>query len=857
VTEERANGTTVVTGPDSTVTTLTETRDPRFGMQAPVASQFTVRMPSGLQLSGSSSRRATLANPTDPLSLTSQLDSLTVNGRTFTSVFDAAARTLTQTSAEGRQSVTQVDTLGRVVEERVAGVAPVRYGYGPRGFLTTVTQAGRVLRYDYDSTGRVKKVTDPLGRFEQYAYDSVGRVVKQTLFNGREILYGYDANSNLTSLTPPDRPAHTFAYTASNLDSVYSPPPAGLPVSATRYTFNVDGQLTRVLRPDSLAIDVAYDTTGRPSRLTLPNGQVQFAYSPTTGNLTTLTAPDGGTLGYTYNGALPKTVTWGGAVQGSVGFAYDADFRVSKIAVNGADSIAFGYDRDNLLTSAGAMTLTRDPQNGRLVRTVLGSDTSTWTYDDSTGTVTHYAAKHGAMTLFDVLYTRDSLDRIVALEETVEGVTTVKAFTYDSVGRLDHVRVNGVLTSDYAYDANGNRTSLTTQAGTVTGTYDDQDRVLTYGDATYDYAANGELKAKVVGTDTTRYTYDPLGNLLNVRMPNGTVIDYIVDALNRRIGKRVNGVVVQRLVFQGGLAPAAEVDATGQVVSRFVYATHANVPDFLIRSGATYRIISDHLGSVRLVVNTATGQVAQSIDYDEFGRIIGDSDPGFQPFGFAGGLSDPASGLVRFGRRDYDPESGRWTSKDPVGVGAAGSNVYSYVGSSPIELVDPIGECPLCWIALEGAFGGAATDVLVQLVQNGWRPECIDWSRVAIGGAIGAAAGLVSELVAAAKAAQAVSRVHGPIPLPPGYTQAWEYRIPEGIGTKPVSPRYFDPKGGEWRWHEADRFHPEGHWDHNPWTEYNSPWRNVDLEGKQIPKAATGRSSVGVVPTRASGCPCP
>jgi YD repeat-containing protein len=354
-------------------------------MQAAVASAFNVRTPSGLQLSGSTSRRTTLTNPTDPLSLTSQTDSLVVNGRSFKSVFDAAARTLTATSAEGRQAVTQLDTLGRVVEERAAGVAPVKYGYGPRGFVTTITQAGRVLRYDYDSSGRVKQVTDPLGRFEQYAYDSAGRVVKQTLFNGREILYGYDANGNLTSLTPPGRPAHTFAYTAANLDSVYSPPPAGLPVSATRYTFNLDRQLTRVLRPDSLAIDVAYDTAGRPSTLTLPNGQVQFAYSPTSGNLTQLTAPDGGTLNYTYDGSLPKTVTWAGAVQGSAAFAYDSDFRVSKIAVNGTDSVAFAYDKDNLLTSAGAMTLTRDPLSGRLVRTVLGSDTSTWTYDDSTG----------------------------------------------------------------------------------------------------------------------------------------------------------------------------------------------------------------------------------------------------------------------------------------------------------------------------------------------------------------------------------------------------------------------------------------------------------------------------------------
>ena len=67
-----------------------------------------------------------------------------------------------------------------------------------------------------------------------------------------------------------------------------------------------------------------------------------------------------------------------------------------------------------------------------------------------------------------------------------------------------------------------------------------------------------------------------------------------------------------------------------------------------------YRFITDHLGSVRLVVNAATGEVVQRVDYDAFGRVLNDTDPGFQPFGFAGGLYDDDTGLVRFGARDYD-----------------------------------------------------------------------------------------------------------------------------------------------------------------------------------------------------------
>jgi RHS repeat-associated protein len=57
-----------------------------------------------------------------------------------------------------------------------------------------------------------------------------------------------------------------------------------------------------------------------------------------------------------------------------------------------------------------------------------------------------------------------------------------------------------------------------------------------------------------------------------------------------------------------------------------------------------------------------TGAIPQHLDYDEFGRVLQDTSPGFQPFGFAGGLYEPATQLVRFGARNYDPETGRWTS---------------------------------------------------------------------------------------------------------------------------------------------------------------------------------------------------
>jgi RHS repeat-associated protein len=207
------------------------------------------------------------------------------------------------------------------------------------------------------------------------------------------------------------------------------------------------------------------------------------------------------------------------------------------------------------------------------------------------------------------------------------------------------------------------------------------------------------LQSSTVGGQTTTYTYDVLGNLKSVVGPTGFTIEYLVDGQNRRIGKKVNGTLVQGWLYQNQLNPVAELDGSGNVVSRFVYGTKANVPDYVVKAGVTYRIVSDHLGSPRLVVNTADGTVAQRMDYDEFGNVLLDSNPGFQPFGFAGGLYDQQTGLVRFGARDYDAVTGRWTAKDPILFLGRDSNLYNYAVNDPINLFDREGLFASCTLS--------------------------------------------------------------------------------------------------------------------------------------------------------------
>jgi RHS repeat-associated protein len=240
------------------------------------------------------------------------------------------------------------------------------------------------------------------------------------------------------------------------------------------------------------------------------------------------------------------------------------------------------------------------------------------------------------------------------------------------------------------------------------GTYDNQDRLLTYGTNSYTYTANGERLTKVTGGQTTSYVYDELGNLTHVTLPNATPIDYLIDGQQRRIGKKVGGVLQQGFLYDDELRIVAELDGAGAVVSRFVYGSRPHVPDYLVKGGVTYRIVSDHLGSPRLVVNSSTGQVAQRLDFDEFGQVTQDTSPGFQPFGFAGGLYDRDTKLVRFGARDYDPEVGRWTAKDPVSFLGGDVNLYAYVFNEPINWADPSGlKCKYAVFEQHPLFPGA------------------------------------------------------------------------------------------------------------------------------------------------------
>ena len=133
--------------------------------------------------------------------------------------------------------------------------------------------------------------------------------------------------------------------------------------------------------------------------------------------------------------------------------------------------------------------------------------------------------------------------------------------------------------------------------------------------------------------------------------------------------------------------------ARAAVVSRFVYAAAALRLLYMVKSGVQLqnRHRSPDWKRFAWLSNAATSIIAQRIDYDSFGNVTQDTNPGFQPFGFAGGIYDADTGLVRFGARDYDARTGRWTARDPLGIRRARYQSLSVRAQRPGEPGRPLG----------------------------------------------------------------------------------------------------------------------------------------------------------------------
>jgi RHS repeat-associated protein len=354
--------------------------------------------------------------------------------------------------------------------------------------------------------------------------------------------------------------------------------------------------------------------------------------------------------------------------------------------------------------------------------------------------LTHTADISGVVA--DYHYTYDGAGQL--LSETHHGQTYT--YQYDSRGQLTAAQLNGQPSEGYGYDANGNRSGASVVIGA-------DNRLQSDGTFQYAYDGEGNLirKVEIATGAVTSYSYDYRNRLVAVeqRDGNGTLlhqVQYTYDVFDRRIVQDVDGVVTAT-VYNGN-DTWADYNAAGQVAARYLYGDGIDrlLARFRPGEGISW-YLTDHLGTVRDIV-TAVGGLLDHRDYDSFGNVLAESNPGEgDRFGFMGREFDVSTGLYYFRGRYYDPQTGRFLSQDSWGFAAADANLYRFVGNAPLTHRDPLGHVAIAEErftrelagAVAGSVAGFACGLLEALAEGAQGPEVA--RRALQGAAVGALLG--------------------------------------------------------------------------------------------------------------------
>ncbi len=561
-------------------------------------------------------------------------------GNRTTTLFDAAGQTTAMIDARSNETQYVLDADGRQTVKIDALSHRTTMLYDAVGNMTALIDPdSNETKYTFDADNRQATETDPLNNVTTTTYDAVGHVSSVIDRNGREDVYTYDDDGRLVGET----------WLAS--------------VGGT-----VEDRLT-----------YTYDSVGHMLTASNSSGTNTFTYDAN-GRVTEEDEPFGVTLNYTYD-AVGNRTSLSDSFGGVTSYLYDADNRVTSTTFSGTGETPFRVDQT--WTAMGQLASVK--RYSDLDGTDLVSETD-YTYDDA-GNVTDIQTKDSSGTVIDdYSYTYESGNLLIA--QDING--TITSYAYDADDELTSAN-----TTIYSYDANGNFT----MTGYSTGT---GNQLLSDGTWTYSYDAAGNMTEKTLGTglETWYYYYNNQNHLTEVVETS----DGSTEVMTETYSYDALGNQIKQVVWQSGVGTTTteqvyddqtllmDLDGSGDLQTRYFAG---NGPDQWVArqdaSGNTYYYLTDNLGSVVGIVS-ASGSLVDSISYDAFGNVTGQTDSALTGnIQYAGMWMDPETGLNRTPNREYAAPMARWIQEDPIQFQAGDADLYRYVGNDYTNATDPSG----------------------------------------------------------------------------------------------------------------------------------------------------------------------
>lgn len=647
--------------------------------------------------------------------------------------------------------------------------------YNERNLLSlrsdNVGPEGRTESYAYDKVGRRKAITNAEGKTYYYEYSPHGQATQMKDPLGNTLKLVHDVRGNVIEVIDPRNGKTTFGYDRRDL-MVSKTDPLG---HTTHYRYDAAERATEVEQANGQKTVYSYDDAGRVTQQRQYNAQgtlartIDFRYDKT-GNLLewedaeyksvsvfdgadrllneTLTRKDGGTAGtagfnlthsYTYYGN-GQTKTYTGPDGQTISYTFDASAQLESATIPGEGIISVSewqwYQPTKIVLPGGSVQ--RKTFNG---------------YQDLTRL---QVLSPSQATVFDL---QNEFGKLADVTRSTRDGTVID-YSRDDAGRL--VKVEGPLFSGrsetFTLDANNNRVTHD-RTGALAWQYDNASQLTQRpaeggGTITYTYDAAGNLISQTHSAISgaaaeKRYVWDALNRLSEVRDGADSLIArYTYDPFDRRIRKETPTDTTHYLHSEWGLL--AEANAAGQVQVSYGWnpqrsnsdsPLYARIPD-PANAGASRTVYyhNDHLGTPQRITDKA-GNLVWAAEYDAFGRatVSTSADPNLAMVNhlrFPGQYFDTETGLHYNDRRFYDPATGRYLSRDPIGF-EGGINLYAYAGAAPHWRIDPTGESflpkiptPPCMLAnyamcnLSCNAMGAASD-LIACGQVNWGDNAV------------------------------------------------------------------------------------------------------------------------------------